>query len=456
MAIKPSTSKGTRDFSPNEIAKRNYIKNILQNAFEIFGFNPIETPSFERLETLTDIYGEEGDRLLFKILNSGDKINKADTGALTLRDNQKFIQSISDKALRYDLTVPFARYVAQHQNEISFPFRRYQIQPVWRADRPQHGRFQEFYQCDADIVGDNSLWQEVEVLSLYDRVFKDLNIEGVVLRINNRKILAGIVGVLGAESRLNDFTVALDKLHKIGKEGVFNELTKKDFSYESIKLLQKFIDFRGTFQDQIQNLRSLLSQHEIGLEGLSEIEFVFDKINFDKLSSVKFEFDLTLARGLHYYTGIIVEVVAPKTVKIGSIGGGGRYDDLTSHFGLKDVSGVGISFGFERIYIVMEKLGLFPDTILEQTQVLFANFGGKATEIAYSYITQLRNKNVSSELYPKNVKLKKQLGYANSKGIKKVVLIGSEELENQVFVLKIMDSGEQITYPLKNLITLLS
>ena len=261
---------------------------------------------------------------------------------------------------------------------------------------------------------------------------------------------------MGAESRLNDFTVALDKLHKIGKEGVFNELTKKDFSYESIKLLQKFIDFRGTFQDQIQNLRSLLSQHEIGLEGLSEIEFVFDKINFDKLSSVKFEFDLTLARGLHYYTGIIVEVVAPKTVKIGSIGGGGRYDDLTSHFGLKDVSGVGISFGFERIYIVMEKLGLFPDTILEQTQVLFANFGGKATEIAYSYITQLRNKNVSSELYPKNVKLKKQLGYANSKGIKKVVLIGSEELENQVFVLKIMDSGEQITYPLKNLITLLS
>ena len=456
MAIKPATSKGTRDFSSEEIPKRNYIKKILQNAFECYGFSPIETPTFERLETLTGVYGEEGDRLVFKILNSGDKIKKADTAALSQGEYQKFIRSLSEKALRYDLTVPFARFVAQHQNELTFPYRRYQIQPVWRADRPQHGRFQEFYQCDADIVGDRSLWQEVEVLSLYDRAFTDLKITGVTLKINHRKILAGIAGLLGEETRLTDFTVALDKLDKIGKEGVFNELTKKNFPAESLEILNQLLALKGSADEQIRQLKTLLNTQEIALEGLSELEFILDKFYQNSLHTVKLNFDLTLARGLHYYTGMIVEVAAPETVKMGSIGGGGRYDDLTSSFGLKNMSGIGISFGFERIYLVMEELGLFPDTLQIRTQVLFANFGGTSVEVAYSHLAQLRDKNISSELYPTEAKLKKQLNYANTKGIQYVILLGSEELAQKSFVLKNMASGEQSTHPLSELITLLS
>ena len=455
MAIKPATSKGTRDFSSEELAKRTYIKNILQNAFECFGFSPIETPTFERLETLTGVYGEEGERLVFKILNSGEKIKKADTEALARGENQKFIHSVSEKALRYDLTVPFARFVAQHRNELTFPFRRYQIQPVWRADRPQHGRFQEFYQCDADIVGDRSLWQEVEVLSLYDRAFADLNLPGVVLKINHRKILAGIAGLLGAESRLVDFTVALDKIDKIGKEGVFKELSEKGFEVDSLSILDQLLALEGDTEHQLTELKSLFSNQPEGLEGVKEIEFISSQLQNNPLQATELKFDLTLARGLHYYTGMIVEVAPPVQVKMGSIGGGGRYDDLTGVFGLKDMSGIGISFGFERIYLVMEALDLFPKTLLKRPQVLFANFGGAAVQSAYAFLHKLRNQNISCELYPTEAKLKKQLGYANTKQIQKVILIGPEELAEKIFVLKDMETGTQSTHPLTDMVPLL-
>lgn len=455
MAIKPATSKGTRDFSSEELAKRTYIKNILQNAFECFGFSPIETPTFERLETLTGVYGEEGERLVFKILNSGEKIKKADTEALARGENQKFIHSVSEKALRYDLTVPFARFVAQHRNELTFPFRRYQIQPVWRADRPQHGRFQEFYQCDADIVGDRSLWQEVEVLSLYDRAFADLNLPGVVLKINHRKILAGIAGLLGAESRLVDFTVALDKIDKIGKEGVFKELSERGFEVDSLSVLNQLLALEGDTEHQLTELKSLFSNQPEGLEGVEEIEFISSQLQDNPSQATELKFDLTLARGLHYYTGMIVEVAPPVQVKMGSIGGGGRYDDLTGVFGLKDMSGIGISFGFERIYLVMEALDLFPKTLLKRPQVLFANFGGAAVQSAYAFLHKLRNQNISCELYPTEAKLKKQLSYANTKQIQKVILIGSEELAEKIFVLKDMETGTQSTHPLTDMIPLL-
>ena len=456
MSIKPSTSKGTRDFSSEEILKRNYIKDKLQNAFECYGFSPIETPTFERLETLTGVYGEEGDRLVFKILNSGDKIKKANIDAFSNGEDKKFIYSISEKALRYDLTVPFARYVAQHQNNLIFPFRRYQIQPVWRADRPQHGRFQEFYQCDADIVGDKSLLQELEVLSLYNKAFMDLKIKDIAIKINHRKILAGIVSFLGAKSRLYDFTVILDKLDKIGKDGVFKELENNNFSKDSIVKLETILNIKGTLPQKIDKLKKLLSSQKEGLIGLSELEFIFENIQSKKDSHTILELDLTLARGLHYYTGMIVEIEPPSETKIGSIGGGGRYDDLTGKFGLKNMSGIGISFGFERIYLLMEQLNLFPDTLQNKTKVLFTNFGNEAIQVSYKFVNQLRELNISCEIYPTEAKLKKQLGYANSKKIENVVLIGSEEMKQQNFVLKNMESGSQETYPLSELISILS
>ena len=456
MIIKPSTPKGTRDFSSLEIARRNYLKTVLQETFEKFGFQPIETPSFERLETLTGVYGEEGDRLVFKILNSGEKVKKADIDALKKDEFQKFSRSVSEKALRYDLTVPFARFVAQHQNELTFPFRRYQIQPVWRADRPQHGRFQEFYQCDADIVGDRSLWQEIEMITLYDDAFKQLNIKGVSLKINHRKILAGIAAVLGALDRLNDFTIALDKLNKIGKEGVFEELKQKEFSTHAIQKLDQLLALKGSFFSQKEVLKSLLIGNEEGLQGIQELEFVFDQLNPEIIENVSLHFDLTLARGLHYYTGLIVEVSPPSSVKMGSIGGGGRYDDLTHSFGLKNMSGIGISFGFERIYLVMDALGLFPETLMKTTTVLFANFGDEASKTAFQYVAQLRKNGVSCEMYPTETKLKKQLSYADNKNITNVVLIGSEELKQKVFVLKDMKKGTQTTHSLTDMIRLFS
>ena len=456
MPIKPATPKGTRDFSSTEVARRNYLKQVLQQAFETFGFQPIETPSFERLETLTGVYGEEGDRLVFKILNSGEKIKKADTAALADGATQKFIHSISEKALRYDLTVPFARFVAQHQNELTFPFRRYQIQPVWRADRPQHGRFQEFYQCDADIVGIRYLWQEIEMLSLYDKVFENLGLEGVCLKINHRKILSGIAGVLGAESKLTAFTIALDKLDKIGNEGVLNELKANDFSPEALQKLQMLLELKGSALEQLNTLQEVLADEAEGQEGIKELRFVLKQMESTTLKSSSLQFDLSLARGLHYYTGMIVEVSAPETVTIGSIGGGGRYDDLTGTFGMKDTSGIGISFGFERIYLVLEELGLFPEILGKSTQVLFANFGDEAASVAYSYIKKLRDLNIPCELYPTETKLKKQLTYANDKKIAQVVLIGSEELKQNSFVLKNMDTGEQASHALSTLVSMVS
>ena len=456
MSIKPATPKGTRDFSSDEIAKRNYLKTVLQQAFEKFGFQPIETPSFERLETLTGVYGEEGDRLVFKILNSGEKVKKADFDALQNEDYQKFSRSLSEKALRYDLTVPFARYVAQHQNDLAFPFRRYQIQPVWRADRPQHGRFQEFYQCDADIVGDRSLWQEIEMISLYDYAFNELHIEGIVLKINHRKILMGIAGVLGAEEQLTAFTIALDKLDKIDSQGVLEELKTKGFSNSSLSHLESLLTLKGSATEQLAALKSILKSETEGLKGIEELEFVLAQLEGIQLKSVSLAFDLTLARGLHYYTGLIVEVKPPESVVMGSIGGGGRYDDLTGSFGLKNMSGIGISFGFERIYIVLEELGLFPKTLHHTSSVLFANFGDFAAKKAFQLLSELRRNGISGEMYPTAAKLKKQLSYADSKQIAKVILIGSEELEQNQFVVKDMVSGEQTTHPIASLIQLLT
>ena len=456
MAIKPATSKGTRDFSSKEIARRNYIKTVLQQAFEHFSFQPIETPSFERLETLMGQYGDEGDRLIFKVLNSGDKVKNADLDAFQMKAFQKFSKSLSEKALRYDLTVPFARYVAQHQNDLTFPFRRYQIQPVWRADRPQHGRFQEFYQCDADIVGDRSLWQEVEMLLLYDTVFDALGLKGITLKLNHRKILAGIARLIGAESQLIDFTVALDKLDKIGREGVVAELTNKGFSPEALTKLSPLFELQGNPTEKILALDTLFHDNTIGQEGLQELRFIIQQLEKHQFKSVVLDLDLTLARGLHYYTGMIVEVTPPASVKMGSIGGGGRYDDLTSTFGLKNMSGIGVSFGFERIYLVLEALDLFPKNIYKSTEVLFVNFGTIDAVSAFEAVMKLRNHGISCELYPSDSKLKKQLNYANQKNIPLVVLMGSEEIERQEFVIKDMNSGEQKTHKITELIDIVT
>lgn len=451
MVIKPATSKGTRDFSSKEIARRNYLKSVLQATFERFSFQPIETPSFERLETLMGQYGEEGDRLIFKILNSGEKVKNADLTAFHAAAYQKFSKSLSDKALRYDLTVPFARYVSQHRNDLAFPFRRYQIQPVWRADRPQHGRFQEFFQCDADIVGDRSLWQEVEMLLLYETVFDALGLNGITLKINHRKILAGIARLIGAESQLIAFTVALDKLDKIGQEGVVKELQAKGFSQEALVKLSPLFELEGSASTKLVALEALFIDNAVGMEGIQELRFILQQIEQYNFKSASVELDLTLARGLHYYTGMIVEVAAPKEVKMGSIGGGGRYDDLTSTFGLKNMSGIGVSFGFERIYLVLETLGLFPDDIDKSTQVLMVNFGADTAAMSFEWVMKLRSQGVSCEFYPSDAKLKKQLGYANQKNIPLVVLLGSEEIERKEFVIKDMRSGEQSTHALTDL-----
>ncbi|MFO7721374.1 MAG: histidine--tRNA ligase, partial [Gillisia sp.] len=362
MAQKPSIPKGTRDFTPLEVAKRTYIINKIKDQFEKFGFQPIETPSFENSETLMGKYGEEGDRLIFKILNSGDFLAKANEKALQEKDSLKLTPSISEKALRYDLTVPFARYVVQHQNELEFPFKRYQIQPVWRADRPQKGRFREFFQCDADVVGSDSLWQEVEFIQLYDSVFTSLGLAGVQIKINNRKILSGFTEVIGEQEKLIDFTVALDKLDKIGEEGVKKEMLEKGISEEALKKIQPIFGLKGSFSEKINILKTILNTSDIGKKGIEELQFIQNAISEMPLKTAQLDLDITLARGLNYYTGAIFEVAAPPEVKLGSIGGGGRYDDLTGIFGLKDISGVGISFGLDRIFLVLEELELFPET----------------------------------------------------------------------------------------------
>ena len=446
--MKPSIPKGTRDFSPKEVAQRNYLKDVLSTSFETYGFEPLETPSFEKTSTLLGKYGEEGDRLIFKILNSGNKLKKANLEALADDKLAAFSNSLSEKALRYDLTVPFARYVVQHQNDISFPFKRYQIQPVWRADRPQHGRFQEFFQCDADTVGSKSLWQEVELCGLYDDVFDKLKLSGACLKINNRKILAGIAEVLGASDQIIDFTVALDKLDKIGQEGVIKELLNKGFSNESIDKVLPLMGLSGDYSSKLNTLSVFLKDSEIGSKGIEELRFVVDHVTQIGLKSMTLDIDVTLARGLNYYTGCIFEVAAPEGVKMGSIGGGGRYDDLTAGFGLKDTSGVGISFGFDRIYLVLEELDLFPASAQNGTQVLFANFGEEYALLCNLMIKTLRDHQIRSEFYPDAAKMKKQFSYANAKTIPLLIVIGPDELASNSFVLKDMDSGTQTNHAL--------
>ena len=450
--MKPSIPKGTRDFSSTEVANRNYIFNTIRAAFETFGFQPIETPSFENSSTLMGKYGEEGDRLIFKILNSGDYLNKVDDSLLSLKESNKVTAKISEKALRYDLTVPFARYVVQHQNDITFPFKRYQIQPVWRADRPQKGRFREFYQCDADVVGSKSLLQEVEFVQLYDAVFSKLNLVGTTIKINNRKILSGIAEVIGAKDKLIDFTVALDKLDKIGKDGVVAEMLSKGITEEAIEKVSPLFDFGGTSDNKLNSLENMLSASEEGLQGVKELRFVCDSIDALGLESAFLEVDVTLARGLNYYTGAIYEVAAPEGVKMGSIGGGGRYDDLTGIFGLKDVSGVGISFGLDRIYLVLEELGLFESVTLPKPKVLFLNFDSENDIEKLKAIKELRKNNVKCEIYPdvasSNKKEKKQWKYVSTRGIEFVV----SKIENNEFVLKKMSDGEQTICSLAELI----
>ena len=444
MAQKPSIPKGTRDFSPAEVAKRQYIIATIKSNFEKFGFQPIETPSFENSETLMGKYGEEGDRLIFKILNSGDYLAKVDAVLLQNKESNKLTSSISEKALRYDLTVPFARYVVQHQSEIEFPFKRYQIQPVWRADRPQKGRFREFFQCDADVVGSKSLWQEVELVQLYDSVFAQLGLEGVTIKINNRKILSGIAEVIGAKDKLIDFTVALDKLDKIGEDGVKKEMIEKGIGESAIEKVQPLFNFTGSISEKIEKLSALLAESVEGMKGVEELRFICDNLTNLGLNKAILDLDVTLARGLNYYTGAIFEVAAPKTVSMGSIGGGGRYDDLTGIFGLKDMSGVGISFGLDRIYLVVEELNLFPETVTSTSKALFINYGEKEAFYSMKAITKLRSFGIKVELYPDNVKVGKQFQHADKRGIPFAVIVGETEMKEGKFALKNLISGEQV------------
>jgi histidyl-tRNA synthetase len=450
--MKPSIPKGTRDFSSTEVANRTYIINTMKTAFETFGFQPIETPSFENSTTLMGKYGEEGDRLIFKILNSGDYLKKADSNLLELKDSIRLTSQISEKALRYDLTVPFARYVVQHQNDITFPFKRYQIQPVWRADRPQKGRFREFFQCDADVVGSKSLLQEVDFIQLYDTVFTNLKLIGTTIKINNRKILAGIAEVIGAKDKLIDFTVALDKLDKIGASGVEKEMLQKGISVEAIKKVTPLFDLSGSNTDQLIVLDTLLSGSEEGKKGVEELRFVVNTTNNLGLQSASLEIDVTLARGLNYYTGAIFEVSAPNGVEMGSIGGGGRYDDLTGIFGLKDVSGVGISFGLDRIYLVLEELGLFDTVSLPKPKLLFLNFNEEDNNTQLKAIKALRNVGVKTEIYPDtastNKQQKKQWKYVSTRNIAFVI----SEIQNNTFKLKDMSDGSQMVCTLDELI----
>ena len=450
--MKPSIPKGTRDFSSTEVANRMYIINTMRTAFETFGFQPIETPSFENSTTLMGKYGDEGDRLIFKILNSGDYLKKADTKLLEKKDSVKLIPQLSDKALRYDLTVPFARYVVQRQNDITFPFKRYQIQPVWRADRPQKGRFREFFQCDADVVGSKSLLQEVDFIQLYDTVFTNLKLTGTTIKINNRKILAGITEVIGEKDKLIDFTVALDKLDKIGSSGVEKEMLEKGISIEAIKKVTPLFNLSGSNTNRLNILDVLLSASEEGKKGVEELRFVVNTINNLGLQSASLEIDVTLARGLNYYTGAIFEVSAPNGVERGSIGGGGRYDDLTGIFGLKDVSGVGISFGLDRIYLVLEELGLFDAISLPKPKLLFLNFNKEDNTIQLEAIKALRNVGVKTEIYPDtattNKQQKKQWKYVSTRNIAFVI----SEVQNNTFKLKDMTDGSQLVCTLDELI----
>lgn len=446
---KPSIPKGTRDFSPVEMAKRNYIFNTIREVYHLYGFQQIETPAMENLSTLMGKYGEEGDKLLFKILNSGDSLAGVTDEELMERNPLKFASRVCEKGLRYDLTVPFARFVVQHRNEISFPFKRYQIQPVWRADRPQKGRYREFYQCDGDVVGSDSLLNEVELIQIMDEVFRRFGIR-VCIKMNNRKILTGIAEIIGEADKIVDITVAIDKLDKIGLENVNEELRGKELSEEAIAKLQPIIQLSGTNREKIAVLKEVLATSETGLKGVSELEFILDKVDLLSVNA-ELELDLTLARGLNYYTGAIFEVKA-LDVQIGSVTGGGRYDNLTGVFGMEGVSGVGISFGADRIFDVLNQLELYPADSLLTTQLMFVNFGEKETAYLLPLIAKVRAAGIRTEIYPESVKMKKQMGYADTKNIPFVALVGDSEMTEGKINLKNMVTGEQELLTIEQLI----
>ena len=440
MAQKPSIPKGTRDFSPVEMAKRNYIFNTIREVFHLFGYQQIETPSMENLSTLMGKYGDEGDKLLFKIQNSGDYFSGLTDEELLSRNAAKLASKFCEKGLRYDLTVPFARYVVMHRDEISFPFKRYQIQPVWRADRPQKGRYREFYQCDADVVGSNSLLNEVELVQMIDRVYGKFGIR-VSIKINNRKILTGIAEIIGEADKIVDITVAIDKLDKIGLDNVNAELASKGIPQEAIEKLQPIIMLSGTNEEKLETLKTVLASSETGLKGVEESEFILKTVASLGVKS-EVELDLTLARGLNYYTGAIFEVKA-LDVQIGSISGGGRYDNLTGVFGMSGMSGVGISFGADRIYDVLNQLDLYPKEAVNATQLLFVNFGDKEAAYCLPILSQARDAGIRAEIYPDSAKMKKQMSYANDKNIPFVAIVGENEMNEGKLTLKNMTTGEQ-------------
>ena len=440
MAQTPSIPKGTRDYSPDIMVKRNYIFDTIKSVFKLYGYQPLETPAMENLSTLMGKYGEEGDKLLFKILNSGDFLAQVPENELLERNSIRLTNKISEKGLRYDLTVPFARFVVQHQSELTFPFKRYQIQPVWRADRPQKGRYREFYQCDVDVVGSDSLLHEVELIQMVDEVYRRLHIN-VRLLINNRKILAGIAETIGHPDKLTDITVAIDKMDKIGGDAVNAELREKGIDETAIEKLQPILNLQGSNTEKLERLQEILQNSPTGLKGIEELATVFNYLEGLSIGT-EVKLDLTLARGLSYYTGAIFEVKA-LDVQIGSITGGGRYDDLTGIFGLKNMSGVGISFGADRIFDVMQQLNLFPEDNKATTQILFVNFGAKEERYCLPLMQQLRAAGINTEIYPEPAKMKKQMGYADKKGIPFVALVGETEMQENKIALKNMATGEQ-------------
>jgi histidyl-tRNA synthetase len=446
MSNSPSNPKGTRDFLPPELSKRNYIIDILKKNFKNFGFSEIETPALEKTSTLLGKYGNEGDRLVFKILNSGEKVKKADINALKSNDLNSFTKSLSEKGLRYDLTVPLARYVAQHQNDLTFPFKRFQVQSVWRADRPQHGRFQEFTQCDADVVGNNSIVQEIELIKLYDKIFSELGFDDLVFKINHRLILKGIADYIGVQNNLNEFISIIDKLDKVGLGSVVEEIKEK-FSDVSISKLENLLKNKSL---SFENISLILKESLLAKKGIDDLKSVFDFISNGSINN-EIRFDLTLARGLNYYTGTIIEVVSKSNTRLGSLGGGGRYDDLTSLFNMKNTSGVGISFGLDRIFILMEENNLFPNHLNNSFDVIIINFGIKYLKEIYSFIDLLRNENKKVLIYPDKVKLNKQFSYANKHNARYAIIFGENEFNNNEIIVKNMIEGTQSVHSLKEL-----
>lgn len=453
MANKPTIVKGTRDFSPMEMSKRNYIFNTIKDVYSLYGFQQIETPALETLQTLMGKYGEEGDKLLFKVLNSGDFLRKVDDKELVERNTLKLASQLCEKGLRYDLTVPFARYVVMHHDELQFPFKRYQIQPVWRADRPQKGRYREFYQCDADVVGSDSLLNEVELMQILDEVFQRFGVR-VIIKINNRKILTGIAEMIGAANKIVDITVAIDKLDKIGLENVNQELANAGISPDAIEKLQPIISLQGTNDEKLNVIKHVLKDSQAGLKGVEEVAYILDVLKAMQLHN-EIQLDLTLARGLNYYTGAIFEVKA-KDVSIGSITGGGRYDNLTGIFGMPGLSGVGISFGADRIHDVLNELDLYPKATTKSTQILFINFGEKETAYCLPLVNEARSHGVSAEMYPDAVKMKKQMSYANAKQIAFVAIAGENEMKESKITLKNMETGEQMLVPISDFMDVFS